>query len=867
MTSPNASLIQQHERELTPYLAYLNTKHNRKISVTVATTSALLQQAKRDEGYFELPDNDRYQRLLLVDEAHIGLSGKEEGAFWSLRERLNQRQGFTFEYSATYHNLAKAHTSFYEHSIVYDYNYSLFYLDYYGKDFWFKEVGDDVGAEEGASIHKNLNENLSILTDKLEAFAHCQEYGVDADLFRQGQKFPHKPLIAFMGNTVNSKKEKEEEGSDIERIVYYLAGLSSRERETFAPVFNHQCTGKLVLTRNKDVPDEILLSYGDGEYFGLINVGDRDKFFLGFRKEELVMTREGNLLPLRCRFESIDSPDSPVNILLGSRKFAEGWNCFRVSVIGLINMGSAKGNKIIQIFGRGVRLQGIAGDGKRIHREHVEDYRSLSRYDYLKKLETLVVLSLKKSYLQAFTNEVHAQVKFPVSFRIPVTPQIVPLGTKAQTSFVEIAQKLPVFKLSRTQIDQKQVVFEVDTGNYHNIQYNFFEEGRLQTQNIARGSWEFSLDYRSDRTREGYNVANQLRDYAHWIDENEFARSLQEFEIQTELRLYTRPKEHSLTSFTLTDVLASGVILEIIYDEPLDLTRLETINRLQQQVCEDFWKRLRNKINYLIDSQHYVFNEPLRQNSVAEKGDFVSEYVVSKTYPTQPDKALEESRWRARQAKLEMSNIPHHLYQPLLLEDDYSDKWKISPTGLNPGERKLVVDLEAYIQNWPGKPGLEFYLLRNVETLKSLGFYMNREQHVFYPDFLFWIIDPATETYYLNFLDPKGIRGIKERWLTDVNGKADNSKIMREIEAQFKQRTPYQNIRVNSFILLRDSSDLDKKDYEQAVGLNILRLNWHQTNEVGRETTKTEWYQGKTYLEIMFEKLGLLESRSSNIKK
>ncbi len=75
-----------------------------------------------------------------MDEAHIGLSGKEEGEFRKLRNRLNTKNSFLFEYSATYHNLSSGLIEDYENSIIYDYNYNLFYKDGYGKDFWFKEI-------------------------------------------------------------------------------------------------------------------------------------------------------------------------------------------------------------------------------------------------------------------------------------------------------------------------------------------------------------------------------------------------------------------------------------------------------------------------------------------------------------------------------------------------------------------------------------------------------------------------------------------------------------------------------------------------------------------------------------------------------
>ncbi len=64
-------------------------------------------------------------------------------------------------------------------------------------------------------------------------------------------------------------------------------------------------------------------------------------------------------------FEQINNKDSDINILIGSKKFTEGWNSYRVSSIGLLNIGRNAGSQIIQIFGRGVRLRGLEGLLKR----------------------------------------------------------------------------------------------------------------------------------------------------------------------------------------------------------------------------------------------------------------------------------------------------------------------------------------------------------------------------------------------------------------------------------------------------------------------------------------------------------------------
>jgi len=106
MTTPGVNLIDQHERELTPFIEFLNTKYRNAFRLTIDTTSALLN---KPNDFFDFPQSKSYRRLILVDEAHIGLSTTgntgTDGAFMDLRRRLNIENSFLFEYSATFHNI------------------------------------------------------------------------------------------------------------------------------------------------------------------------------------------------------------------------------------------------------------------------------------------------------------------------------------------------------------------------------------------------------------------------------------------------------------------------------------------------------------------------------------------------------------------------------------------------------------------------------------------------------------------------------------------------------------------------------------------------------------------------------------------
>ena len=79
------------------------------------------------------------QNLLLVDEGHRGMSGKEEGVWFTRRSNLCVK-GFTFEYSATFEQAVQASgnarfENSYAKAVIFDYSYRWFYEDGFGKDY------------------------------------------------------------------------------------------------------------------------------------------------------------------------------------------------------------------------------------------------------------------------------------------------------------------------------------------------------------------------------------------------------------------------------------------------------------------------------------------------------------------------------------------------------------------------------------------------------------------------------------------------------------------------------------------------------------------------------------------------------------
>ena len=200
----------------------------------------------------------------------------------------------------------------------------------------------------------------------------------------------------------------------------------------------------------------------------------------------------------------------PSWITLTADEWTALWLSVRVSVIGLVNLGSSKGNKIIQIFGRGVRLKGLKADGKRKSIDHVADYAALvesdSPDDRLRQLETLNIFSLKATYLETFLKALDRELpSFVVERRVQVEAQTLKLG-KTREAFAAYAEKLPVFKVGREDTEPRlQAVLQAN----NRWRWAYFDGAEETTGELSR--CVIQLDYRPDALAESHNLAQNLR--------------------------------------------------------------------------------------------------------------------------------------------------------------------------------------------------------------------------------------------------------------------------------------------------------------------------------------------------------------------
>lgn len=342
--------------------------------------------------------------LVFIDEGHRGFSSGKEGAFLKRRDALCSG-GFSFEYSATFGQAVANNRSeleaAYAKNILFDYSYRYFYSDGYGKDFRILNMSD-------VTYDQLLQEYLvASLVSFYQQLRYYKDHRSELEPF-----LFEKPLWIFVGSSVI--KTGKNDLADVAAILLFISrfienkagetenilgkllndtlGLHDKNQNSVFSgkftyltqlytsndakgLFNdikkelfHAADGSLHIERVTGSGDEVLLRLGAAEEpFGIITVGDP----AGLCKHidavrELPDTEEREFS--RNYFPRVDKKDSPVQILIGAKKFIEGWSSWRVASMGLMNIGKNQGPQIIQLFGRGVRLKGYDFRLKRSNR-------------------------------------------------------------------------------------------------------------------------------------------------------------------------------------------------------------------------------------------------------------------------------------------------------------------------------------------------------------------------------------------------------------------------------------------------------------------------------------------------------------------
>jgi hypothetical protein len=364
------------------------------------------------------------KNLIFVDEGHKG-KRSEEKKWAKLRDKLIEK-GFAFEYSATFGQILDKEDILKEYAkaIIFDYSYKYFYLDGYGKDFWVLNIKNSkIDDFTEMAFCANLLDFYQQLLVYEEKRGIAKEHNIE------------KPLWIFVGSTVSGKsidsdivkvldlirnslnrdwlKEridkilrgefKNEKGEDIFRHKFERLRRGFDLEELYEKVFNGR--GKLRILEIKRAEGEFGLRLGENAYFGVVNIGDVSAFKKLLKEKGFEIEQDAISDSL---FDSIKRENSTINVLIGSKKFIEGWDTWRVSCMGLLNIGKGEGPQIIQLFGRGVRLKGKNLSLKR------------SGNPEISTLETLNIYGISADYIGKFLSAIKKEEVEFEEIKVPV---------------------------------------------------------------------------------------------------------------------------------------------------------------------------------------------------------------------------------------------------------------------------------------------------------------------------------------------------------------------------------------------------------------------------------------------------------------
>ena len=136
LLTPNERMSEQHQKEL--QASGLNGRlFSADLARDLISTIEILDQNKLAEkkGIKRVAVGDfGNDNLVLVDEGHLGASGQ----VWRERRKELSAGGFTFEYSATFNQIANRDNTLcnaYGKCLLFNYSYNQFHKDGYGKDY------------------------------------------------------------------------------------------------------------------------------------------------------------------------------------------------------------------------------------------------------------------------------------------------------------------------------------------------------------------------------------------------------------------------------------------------------------------------------------------------------------------------------------------------------------------------------------------------------------------------------------------------------------------------------------------------------------------------------------------------------------
>ena len=684
--------------------------------------------------------------FVLLDEAHKG--DREESKRQHIYSIL-ARNGFLFTFSATFTDERD------KASTAYDFNLARFIEAGYGK-------------------------HISILTQENRAFRPDEDYTDDEKqkvvlkalllltyAQRSYQRLPagwyHRPLLLTLVNSVNVKDSdlklffrqlarigKGEISQDVwlvakEELRLELASrpelLFERDRflldedlfqslqqeDVLACVFNVDAGasagaaggGEIEALVRPSNRQEIALSLKAADRpFALIKIGD----ISGWLKEELAGYTVVEGYGDDSFFQRLNADDSPINILLGSRSFYEGWDSNRPNVVTFINIGVGVDARkfILQSVGRGVRVEPLPGKRRRLlalyNSREVSEAQYAAVHDRALPLETVFILGTNRQALHTVIEQMDQEQGKDAAETLALA-----VNEAAQGRTLLI----PIYRYAGHRLldERSPRKFEIDPQELERLQLyaDHLGDSRLLVTTYRATPAETDLLRRCLQEPARYFNTNNPRRYGSM--DVLVPRLLRYFHIIPQEVDRIKPLEDEIRHFQQVTVLLKPMA-EALRAEIANVALFPRRQEREMQLRERF------------EAQQLSFDDLMKETA-----------------------ELSQIKASAAVNSLEVRYVANHYYVPVILAHNEKIDY-IRHIIRTPSEVRFLQQLVAYSQsNGNALDTFDWWMFSKLdETLDDvhLPYYDPEANRIrqFKPDFVFWL--QRGNDYHVVFVDPKG---------------------------------------------------------------------------------------------------------------
>ena len=660
---------------------------------------------------------DNYGKwFVFLDEAHKG----DKSGDSKRQNYITQwtRNGFLFNFSATFTDSIDYVTT------VYNYNLEKFIDDGYGKNIF-------VSNSYFTFSHKK--DELNDLAKQKQVLKSL----ITSTLIKKFKKegYYHNPLIVTLVDTVNEEdsdlymffKEIEKIATgDVDNLSFESAKKElSNEMYAGSPfsigkeklqknyksyidsitikdvlfyVFNSNTHGKIDIKMGESSKEIALQLQTSESPFLLIKIGDANKFRRDKLSNGYVIGKNYSKINY---FNSLNNPDSKINILLGSRAFYEGWDSNRPNVMNFINIGSGDAKKfVLQSIGRGVRIQPEANNiNKRKRAANNESFKN-------ELFEILFIYATNKLAVKSILDTLAEQKNDEELFIEPLK--------KNQTVFDLV---IPDYKINEKQRAKAKFFISEDCLEEIKKYFNAYDKTLFMLLfRLTNDDYEFLKQALIDKSIFHITDKHNYKDI-----KNTLCRLVE----------HVNKKERVVDKIRL-----------INEDDIIHFKHIKAM--LNEEECK--------KIQQLISLAQQNKTDPIKQakkDYESGKIDLDELLKISSSIQTQ-----EKIHYKN---EVEFLNIAEHYYSPIIVS--VNDKINYLKHIINvESEIIFVNNLNDFIKtkNTPK----EWMFSKIDQTLDNIFIWYfnesNNKYDKFYPDFIFWI--KTDNKYKIIFIDPKGFQ-------------------------------------------------------------------------------------------------------------